>query len=76
MTYEAIKVEQQGPVLRIRMNRPEKLNAQNPTLINEMDAAFAAGGADDEVRVVVLSGEGRAFSAGHYLEYAGCGRRC
>jgi enoyl-CoA hydratase len=75
MGYQAIKVERRGPVLRIRMNRPDKLNAQNPTLIEEMDAAFAAGGADDEVRVVVLSGEGRAFSAGHDLEYPGYDRR-
>jgi enoyl-CoA hydratase len=75
MDYEAIKVERRGPVLRIRMNRPDKLNAQNPTLITEMDAAFAAGGADDEVLVVVLSGEGRAFSAGHDLEYPGYDRR-
>jgi enoyl-CoA hydratase len=75
MAYESIKVEQHGPVLRIRMNRPEKLNAQNPTLITEMDAAFVAGGADADVRVVVLSGEGRAFSAGHDLEYPGYDRR-
>jgi enoyl-CoA hydratase len=75
MAYESIKVEQHGPVLRIRMNRPEKLNAQNPALITEMDAAFVAGGADADVRVVVLSGEGRAFSAGHDLEYPGYDRR-
>ena len=65
MGFQAIKVERRGPVLRIRMNRPDKLNAQNPTLIEEMDAAFTAGGADPDVRVIVLSGEGRAFSAGH-----------
>jgi len=57
------------------MNRPDKLNAQNPTLIEEMDAAFTAGGADPDVRVIVLSGEGRAFSAGHDLEYPGYDRR-
>lgn len=70
-----VKVERRGPVLRIRMNRPEKLNAQNPTLIDELDAAFVAGAADPEVRVVVLSGEGRAFSAGHDLEHPGYDRR-
>jgi enoyl-CoA hydratase len=75
MAYEAIKVERHGPVVRIRLNRPDKLNAQNPTLINEMDAAFMEGGAADDVRVVVLSGEGRAFSAGHDLEYPGYDRR-
>jgi enoyl-CoA hydratase len=75
MGFESIKVERRGPVLRIRMNRPDKLNAQNPTLIEEMDAAFTAGGADPDVRVIVLSGEGRAFSAGHDLEYPGYDRR-
>ena len=75
MAFETIKLERRGPLLRIRMNRPDKLNAQNPTLIEEMDAAFVSGGADAGVRVIVLSGEGRAFSAGHYLEYAGYDRR-
>jgi enoyl-CoA hydratase len=75
MDYDAIKVERRGPLLRIRMNRPEKRNAQNPTLINEMDAAFAAGAADPDVRVIALSGEGPAFSAGHDLEYPGYDRR-
>jgi len=75
MEYQTVKVEHRGPVLRIRMNRPGKLNAQNPSLIEEMDAAFARAGADADVRVVVLSGEGRAFSAGHDLEYPGYDRR-
>ena len=75
MGFETIKVERHGAVLRIRMNRPDKLNAQNPTLIEEMDAAFTQGAADPDVRVIVLSGEGRAFSAGHDLEYPGYDRR-
>lgn len=75
MEYETIRVERRGAVERVRMNRPGKLNAQNPALINEMDAAFTAAGADPDVRVVVLSGEGRAFSAGHDLEYPGYDRR-
>jgi enoyl-CoA hydratase len=75
MEYQTVKVEHRGPVLRIRMNRPGKLNAQNPSLIEEMDAAFASAAADADVRVVVLSGEGRAFSAGHDLEYPGYDRR-
>jgi enoyl-CoA hydratase len=75
MESRPVKVERHGAVLRIRMNRPKKLNAQNPALINAMDAAFAAGAADPDVRVVVLSGEGRAFSAGHDLEYPGYDRR-
>jgi enoyl-CoA hydratase len=75
MGGESIKVERRGPILRIRMNRPGKLNAQNPALIEEMDAAFTEGAADPDVGVIVLSGEGRAFSAGHDLEYPGYDRR-
>jgi len=76
MGYETILVEKASPIYRIRMNRPAKLNAQNPTLINEMDAAFGAAAADSDVRVVVLSGQGRAFSAGHDLEEPSYDRRC
>ena len=75
MGDETILVERAGAIRRIRMNRPEKLNAQNPALINAMDAAFAAAAADPGVRVIILSGEGRAFSAGHDLEYPGFDRR-
>ncbi|MEK7364442.1 MAG: enoyl-CoA hydratase [candidate division NC10 bacterium] len=74
MGYETILVEKAAPICRIRMNRPKKLNAQNPTLINEMDAAFAAAAADSDIHVIVLSGQGRAFSAGHDLEYPGYDR--
>ena len=75
MDYETILVEKAPPICRIRMNRPAKLNAPNPTLINEMDAAFAAAAADPDVRVIVHSGQGRAFSAGHDLEEPSYDRR-
>ena len=75
MSAETVVVEHHGPVLRVRMNRPDKLNAQKPTLITELDTAFAAGAADADVRVIVLSGQGRAFSAGHDLEYPGYDQR-
>lgn len=71
MADEVVRVERREAVLRIRMNRPDKLNAQNPALIEGIDAAVRQAAADAEVRVVVLSGEGRAFSAGHDLEYPG-----
>jgi enoyl-CoA hydratase len=75
MGGESIKVERHGPIMRIRMNRPDKLNAQNPTLIEELDVALTEGAANPDVSVIVLSGEGRAFSAGHDLEYPGYDRR-
>lgn len=76
MPYETIKVDVvEGIIHRVRMNRPQKRNAQNPTLLNELDAAVGVAAADPDVRVIVLSGEGPAFSAGHDLEYPGFDRR-
>lgn len=75
MSYRTIKVERAEAISRIRLNRPAKRNAQNPTLINELDAAVGAAAADPKVRVIVISGEGPAFSAGHDLEYPGFDRR-
>jgi enoyl-CoA hydratase len=56
-----------GPVARVILNRPEKLNAQSLGLLAEMDWAFNAAVADPECRVIVLSAAGRSFSAGHDL---------
>ena len=75
MEYETIKVEKIEAVCRITLNRPAKRNAQNPTLINEMDAAFSEAATDANIRVIILTGEGPAFSAGHDLEYPGYDRR-
>ena len=51
-------------VATITMNRPERLNALSPQLWAEIDQGLAAADADPEVRSVVLTGNGRAFSAG------------
>lgn len=51
------------------MNRPDKHNAFNPKLIKEMRQAFESLGQDPSVRVIVLSGEGRSFSAGADLDW-------
>ncbi|TAK29459.1 MAG: enoyl-CoA hydratase [Chloroflexota bacterium] len=50
---------------RVIMNRPQYLNAQSRVMIDELDDAFAKAVADDEVRVIVLSGNGEHFSSGH-----------
>jgi len=62
--YEAILVERQGRVLRLTMNRPEALNAIDAQLHEELSRIFYDVGADEAVDVVVLTGAGRAFSAG------------
>ena len=66
MEYQHIKYEP-GKVARVILNRPRYRNAQSRLMIEEMDDAFACAAADDEVRVVVLSGVGDHFSAGHDL---------
>lgn len=67
MDYKTIKYES-GPIARLRLNRPEKLNAQSWTMLLEMDDAFNKAVADPQCGVIILSGEGRAFSAGHDLD--------
>ncbi|MBV9148230.1 MAG: enoyl-CoA hydratase [Candidatus Eremiobacteraeota bacterium] len=54
-------------VVTVTMNRPEKRNALSLELMGELTDAFREVGADRENRVVILRGEGRAFSAGHDL---------
>ncbi|MBW7945280.1 MAG: enoyl-CoA hydratase [Sphingomonadaceae bacterium] len=49
----------------VMLNRPQYSNAQNYRLLNQLDAAFKRAVEDDEVKVIVLGGEGKHFSAGH-----------
>ena len=71
MAYETITFERQGPVGVLTLNRPDKLNAINQTMVAEIGQALDAAEADDEVRVVVLAGAGRAFCAGFDLQQPG-----
>ena len=64
MDYKHIKY-QPGNVARIILNRPRYRNAQSRLMIEEIDDAFARASDDDDVKVIVLSGEGDHFSAGH-----------
>lgn len=56
-------------VARVTMARPEVFNAFNEAMIADLDAAFAELGEDPSVRVIVLSGAGKAFSAGADLQW-------
>jgi enoyl-CoA hydratase len=62
--YRMLKVERRRNVLRITMNRPDELNAINHQMHRELSTIFVDAGADEEVDVVVVTGAGRAFSAG------------
>jgi enoyl-CoA hydratase len=66
--FKTIRYEPDGAVATITMNRPEMANAQDSTLIDELDAAFDLADADDAVRVVILAGAGKHFSSGHDLK--------
>jgi len=64
---EAVLYQVRGPAAWITLNRPEKLNAINKDVLDGLHAAIDRAAADDEVKVVVLTGAGRAFSAGYDL---------
>jgi enoyl-CoA hydratase len=66
--FQTIRYEVDGPVCTITLNRPDAANAQDTQMLDELDSAFDRADADDDVRVVVLAGEGKHFSAGHDLK--------
>jgi len=67
--YETLEIERKGPVATIWMNRPAVFNAFDETLIAELAAACRELEGDASVRVVVLGGRGRHFSAGADLNW-------
>jgi enoyl-CoA hydratase/carnithine racemase len=71
MDPEQIIAEVQDGILTITLNRPERMNAWTQTMARELIEAFDRADADDEVRVVIVTGAGRAFCAGADLERGG-----
>jgi enoyl-CoA hydratase len=65
MSDDPVLYEQIGAVARIWMNRPEQANAQNNAMLDGLDAAMRRAASDADVRVIILGGKGRHFSAGH-----------
>ncbi|WP_457590794.1 3-hydroxyacyl-CoA dehydrogenase/enoyl-CoA hydratase family protein [Geoglobus sp.] len=71
-TYQNIRIEKlEGGIAKVVLNRPHRLNAITLELLDELKRAFGELEFDDEVRVVILTGEGKAFSAGLDLQAAG-----
>jgi len=64
MTYETIDWQQNGNVVVATLNRPESLNAINQKMDHELIDAFNRVRNDDSIRVMILTGAGRAFCAG------------
>jgi enoyl-CoA hydratase len=68
MDYTTIKLEKRGGVAWLVLNRPERLNALNQTMLGEIDAALDDAEADETIRAVVVTGAGTAFSSGFDLK--------
>ena len=64
MDFEEIRYEVADSVLTITLNRPDRLNAFTPTMGRELIEAFDRADADDDVRAIIVTGEGRGFCAG------------
>ncbi len=64
MSHEPVLYERRGPAAWVTLNRPEKLNALTRQSVAGLHDAMTRADADDEVRILVLTGAGRAFSAG------------
>ncbi len=67
-TYETVKFEREGGVTFVIFNRPSQRNAMSPQLHMDMNEALDDVANDDQTKIVVLTGEGKAFSAGQDLK--------
>ncbi|HEY4943186.1 MAG TPA: enoyl-CoA hydratase-related protein [Rhizomicrobium sp.] len=68
---DSLQVEEIGEIRRLTMNRPQRLNALNQTLTEELLSYFEARRRDTAARVIVISGAGRGFCSGADLKAAG-----
>ncbi len=64
MKFETVLYEKSEGIARIILNRPEVLNAINSKMLMELAEAFRVAGRDEDVKVVILTGAGKAFSSG------------
>lgn len=71
MGSDVLRRRREGAVAMLEMNRPEVLNAISPELASALEEGFRECSADESVRVVILTGSGRAFSAGGDMKAVG-----
>ena len=71
LSFETIKVERDGSVDWLTLNRPEALNSINTQMVTDLRSYFSAMMENTDVRVIVMRGEGRAFCAGLDIKQAG-----
>lgn len=65
----SLRIDRDGALATVRMSRPERHNAFDEALIEQLTLAFEELGRDPSVRVIVLAGEGKSFSAGADLDW-------
>jgi enoyl-CoA hydratase/carnithine racemase len=70
MAFETILYDKKDHVARITLNRPEAFNALNRTIVTELGKALDDSDADPEIRVVIITGTGKAFCSGADLKFA------
>ena len=68
MSASLVQYQRRGAIAILTLNRPDKLNAINAAMIDELGRALDAAETDDAVRVIVVAGAGKAFSAGFDLD--------
>ncbi|MEY4830201.1 MAG: hypothetical protein RLZZ562_1997 [Planctomycetota bacterium] len=68
-SHQTLDVVRDGPVLHVRLNRPDVRNAFNGKVVEELGLVFREADLDEQARVVVLSGNGKSFSAGADLAW-------
>lgn len=68
-----VRVETEGGVRKIILNRPERMNAITPLMLEQLNDELKAADDDNDIRVILLTGEGRAFCAGLDLKQAASG---
>ncbi len=68
MTFQTVTLDQQGPIAILAMNRPDKLNAMNKTMLLELEAALDEVENNPSVYCLLLMGKGRAFCSGFDLQ--------
>ncbi len=71
MAFETILLEKSGHVAKLVLNRPEKRNALNRKMMEELVSAVEEVARDDDLRVLVLTGSGKAFCAGADIDLMG-----
>jgi enoyl-CoA hydratase/carnithine racemase len=69
MNYDVVRVEKNGQICTLILNRPDHLNSINIDMLEQMNAAVKMVGEDRDIRVVILTGEGRGFCSGADMEF-------